>query len=87
LSFIRGALIPPTAQGRPLSPVPADHVVTDEVAAYRLADAPFPVISASFIKATHPPKTRPKPKYKQTPRKSERTRRLAILQKSFERMR
>jgi 2-oxoglutarate ferredoxin oxidoreductase subunit beta len=36
--------------------VPADHDVTDEVAAYKLADAPFPGYFGIFYKSDRPTK-------------------------------
>jgi 2-oxoglutarate ferredoxin oxidoreductase subunit beta len=38
--------------------VPADHDVTDEVAAYKLADAPFPGYFGIFYKTDRPTKNK-----------------------------
>jgi 2-oxoglutarate ferredoxin oxidoreductase subunit beta len=43
-------------KGGVFNPVPAEHNVTDEVAAYRLADAPFPGYFGVFYRADRPSK-------------------------------
>ena len=43
-------------KGGVFNPVPADHDVTNEVAAYKLADEPFPGYFGIFYKATKPTK-------------------------------
>ncbi len=43
-------------KGGKFEPVPADHDVTDEVAAYKLADAPFPGYFGIFYKSDRPTK-------------------------------
>ena len=43
-------------KGGVFNTVPADHDVTDEVAAYKLADAPFPGYFGVFRKLNHPTK-------------------------------
>ena len=76
------------AQGRRLQPRPADHDVTDEVAAYKLAGEPFPRLLRHLLQG--------RPSRPRTPRKPRSTRRCSekfkglkdwqILQKTFDRM-
>jgi 2-oxoglutarate ferredoxin oxidoreductase subunit beta len=43
-------------KGGVFNPIPAEHDVTDEVAAYKLADAAFPGYFGLFYKASRPTK-------------------------------
>src|SRR5512135_2717633 len=67
--------------------VPKDHDVTDELAAYKLADAPFPGYFGVFLNVTKPTKNAKEAGVQATAR--EKVKGLAdwqILQKTFDRM-
>ena len=57
VEFYEGAFDPSNPRkGGVFNPVPASHDVTDEIAAYKLADAPFPGYFGIFYKSDRPAK-------------------------------
>jgi 2-oxoglutarate ferredoxin oxidoreductase subunit beta len=59
VEFYEGAFDPSNPRkGGKFEPVPADHDVTDEMAAYKLADAPFPGYFGIFYKNDRPTKNK-----------------------------
>lgn len=67
--------------------VPADHDVTDEAAAYQLADQPFPGVFGIFYKNTKPTKNSKESALNAgMQEKFKGLKDWQILQKSFERM-
>jgi 2-oxoglutarate ferredoxin oxidoreductase subunit beta len=74
-------------KGGVFNTVPADHDVTDEMAAYKLSDAAFPGYFGIFYKQSRPTKNANEQKINQNAR--EKTKNLApweILQQSFEKL-
>jgi 2-oxoglutarate ferredoxin oxidoreductase subunit beta len=69
------------------TPVPAQHDVTDEVGAYKLADEPFPGYFGIFYKTTKPTKNAKEAAVNNAAReKVKGLKDWQILQQSFDRM-
>jgi len=74
-------------KGGAFQTVPADHDVTDEVAAYKLADAPFPGYFGIFYQVNRPTKNASEAKINANAReKFKGLKDWQILKKSFERL-
>ena len=74
-------------KGGVFNQVPADHDVTDEQAAYKLASAPFPGYFGIFYKTNRPTKNALEAKINaETMTKTKSLKDWQILQKSFDRM-
>jgi 2-oxoglutarate/2-oxoacid ferredoxin oxidoreductase subunit beta len=74
-------------KGGVFSTVPADHDVTDEVAAYRLAMAPFPGIFGVFYQAQRPTKNAMEARLiAESQQRAGTTSPLALLQKTLDRL-
>jgi 2-oxoglutarate ferredoxin oxidoreductase subunit beta len=74
-------------KGGVFKPVPAEHDVTDELAAYKLADEPFPGSFGIFYKVNKPTKNSKETEINKTMmEKVQGLKDWQILQKSFDRM-
>jgi 2-oxoglutarate/2-oxoacid ferredoxin oxidoreductase subunit beta len=74
-------------KGGAFNPVPSDHDVTDEIAAYRLASAPFPGYFGLFYRMHRPTKNALETEINQRAReKFQGLKDWQILQKTFDRM-
>lgn len=74
-------------KGGAFNPIPADHDVTDDVAAYKLANAPFPGYFGLFYKVNRPTKNAQEAKIAASAQeKFKGLQDWEILQKSFDRM-
>jgi 2-oxoglutarate ferredoxin oxidoreductase subunit beta len=74
-------------KGGIFNPVPSDHDVTDENAAYRLADAPFPGYFGVFLQVRRPTKNALEAKISAQAREKVQDRKdWQILQETFDRM-
>ena len=79
---------PVKRKGGVFNPVPADHDVTNEVAAYKLADDSFPGYFGIFYKVSKPTKNAKEAGINANAQaKVKGLKDWQILQKSFERMR
>ena len=74
-------------KGGVFNPVPSDHDVTNETAAYKLADQPFPGYFGLFFKTTRPTKNAKEAALQTAAReKAKGLKDWQILKQTFERM-